>query len=147
MHTRLVTMDRAEMLMYQANKKIKEIKRGWKWRTWKYRTWKCKIETSSEAANVWGWIDWVACQACSCSDSRNVEDQSRMGLIHRLEHYNKFSGSKWLASVLLFVIYLLGITSYLCSIDEKPDYIVCIIFIDVYWEMNSNLRFFCININ
>jgi len=40
-------------------------------------------ETSSEAANVWGWIDWVVCY-----DSRNVEDQSRMGLIHRLErHY------------------------------------------------------------
>ena len=39
--------------------------------------------TSSEAANVWGWIDWVFCY-----DSRNVEDQSRLGLIHRLErHY------------------------------------------------------------
>jgi len=37
-------------------------------------------ETSSEAADVWGWIDWVVCY-----DSRNVEDQSRVGLIHRLE--------------------------------------------------------------
>ena len=40
-------------------------------------------ETSSEAANVWGRIDWVVCY-----DSSNVEDQSRVGLIHRLErHY------------------------------------------------------------
>jgi len=34
--------------------------------------------TSSEAVNVWGWIDWVVCY-----DSRNAEDQSRVGLIQR----------------------------------------------------------------
>ena len=40
-------------------------------------------ETSSEAENVWGWIDWVVCY-----DSRYVEDQRIVGLIHRLEqHY------------------------------------------------------------
>ena len=49
-------------------------------------------KTSSEAANVWGWIDWVVCY-----DSRNVEDQSRVGLIHRLEqHYLLQRLVRWL---------------------------------------------------
>jgi len=47
---------------------------------------KAKQKTSSEAANVRVCIDCVVFYAYSCSDSRIVEDQSRFGLSHRLEH-------------------------------------------------------------
>jgi len=37
---------------------------------------KAKQKTSSDAANVWVWIDWVVFCAYSCSDARIVEDKA-----------------------------------------------------------------------
>jgi len=79
------------------------ICKAWNCRTWKWQTKyighksaqpenagheiaghaKAKQKTSS---NVWVWIDWVVFCADSCSDAWIVEDQSRLGLSHRLEH-------------------------------------------------------------
>jgi len=88
-----------------------------------------KQKTSSDAANVWVWIDWVVFCAYSCSDSRMVDDTFKCDFFDFVSPC--VASSKKLVLCIIFIAVRLRFF-YINITLQTVHYSVC------DWENNNN---------